>query len=81
MDPGSDHEVTKTLTLPKNVENGVYDNGHSYVIFDDEECTTVSHWDRMSDHTWYIFTDPSSDLVDKYTELGMALRREQENAE
>ena len=34
--------------------------------FNDAECETLSHWDRMSDRTFYIFTNPDEALTAKF---------------
>lgn len=44
-----------------------------YVRFLDEDCTTVSGWDGVSDVTFYYFLNPSEELMQRYKDLSNAL--------
>lgn len=69
VDHGTDHEFSRELTVPVNTEAGQMFGNTSAVCFDDADCETLSHWDRMSDKTLYIFTNPDNELTEKYQAL------------
>ena len=69
VDAGTDHAFSRELTVPVNTEAGQMFGNTSAVCFDDADCETLSHWDRMSDKTLYIFTNPDNELTEKYQAL------------
>ena len=69
VDGGTDHEFSRALTVPTNSEAGQVFGDTPWVCFSDADCETLSHWDRMSDRTIYIFTNPDDELNDKYQAL------------
>ena len=64
-DAGTDHELSVNYTVPVNCENKIFYDG-PVVLFDDADGTVLTHWDRMSDHTWYVFTEPDDALAERY---------------
>lgn len=83
VDPGSDHEFTESLTVPANNNFSLFYIGSSsvpMVSFDDADGTVVTHWDRMSDHTWYVFTNPDEELVERHEALVAELESAKEAA-
>ena len=66
IDAGTSDESTIVVTVPINTEGGFMEGDIPYVYFDDEECTVLTHWDRMSDHTYYVFTYPDDELMEQY---------------
>lgn len=68
VDPGTEHETVKTITVPANT--GCYlICEEPFVFFYDQEQTIVSGWDRMSDLTVYIYTNPGEALSQHFQEL------------
>lgn len=53
VDAGTDHAFSRELTVPTNTEAGQMFGDTPFVNFNDAECETLSHWDRMSDRTIY----------------------------
>jgi hypothetical protein len=39
------------------------------VYFNDADCKTLSHWDRMGDQTFCIFTNPDEALTAEFRAL------------
>lgn len=72
FDHGTDHELIKTLNVPANTECYLMCDA-PYVCFLDEDCTTVSGWDGVSDVTYYYFLNPSEELMQRYKDLSNAL--------
>lgn len=68
FDPGTEHEIEKTITMPANT-NCYMLCGVPYVYFYDLEQTIVSGWDRMSDLTVYVYTNPDEALTEHFGEL------------
>ena len=66
IDKGTDHEITRTLTVPVNTDCGFKVNNVPYVYFYDPDYTTLFSWDRMSDHTLYVITNPSEELIERF---------------
>ena len=81
VDPGSEQEFTRTLTIPENSDCGVIPYYIPIAIFNDPDCETLTHWDRKSDASFYIFTNPSDELVGKYQALMTKLRVEAAQAD
>ena len=69
IDPGTDHEIKRELTVPTNTEASQMFGEAPVVYFNDADCKTLSHWDRMSDRTFYIFTNPDEALTAEFQEL------------
>lgn len=75
IDHGTDHEIIRELTVPANMEAGMMYGSTPYVYFNDANCETVSHWDRKSDLSIYLFTNPDDELNERFqTLLEEALR-------
>nr|MCR5733661.1 hypothetical protein [Lachnospiraceae bacterium] len=68
-DPGTDHEISRKLTVPVNSDVSIDAGDTPFVYFNDPDCETLKHWDRMSDVSFYIFTDPDKALTEKYEKL------------
>ncbi|MBO4360841.1 MAG: hypothetical protein J5822_08180, partial [Eubacteriaceae bacterium] len=69
IDPGTDHERSREVTVPANSEFGyILGSDVSYVTFNDPDCTILANWDNISDFAWYVITDPSDEVVQKYSE-------------
>ena len=81
VDGGTDHEFSRALTVPTNSEAGQVFGDTPWVCFSDADCETLSHWDRMSDRTIYIFTNPDDELNDKYQALLAQVQQATEPAE
>ena len=69
VDAGTDHEFSRELTVPVNTEAGQMFGDTPVVYFNDADCETLSHWDRMSDRTIYVFTNPDDALIGKFQAL------------
>ncbi|MCR4658041.1 MAG: hypothetical protein K5770_17725 [Lachnospiraceae bacterium] len=69
FDPGTENELSYSYTIPENLDLRFRAGDKPVVFFDDPDCTTVSHWDRKSDKTFYVFTDPDEELQEKHAEL------------
>ena len=69
IDPGADHEIKREITVPANTEASQMFGEAPIVYFNDADCETLSHWDRMSDRSFYIFTDPDEELTAKFQTL------------
>lgn len=78
IDPGTDHETVRTLTLPANTDCRFSAVTTPYVYFYDPDCTRMSGWDGMSDLTVYIYTNPSDELTEKFMALYNATESNQE---
>ncbi len=65
VDPGTDHEAVKTITLPLNTSCDSICSSPT-VYFYDLEQTRCTGWDRMSDLTVYIYTDPDEALNQRF---------------
>ena len=72
VDPGTDRAFEKTATVPVGIEPMVFYEDTSYLSFGDADCETLPNWDGKSDYTWYIFTDPGKELLEKYNALWFA---------
>ncbi len=68
-DPGTDHEITRKVTVPINSDVGIKAGDVPYVYFNDPDCETLSHWDRISDNSYYIFTNPDEAVTEKYEKM------------
>ena len=55
VDPGTDKERTRTVTVPVNSVLDIYG---SPAVYDDAGATMPTSFDGMEDHTFYVFTDP-----------------------
>ena len=55
VDPGSEKERTRTVTVPINSVLDIYG---SPAVYDDAGATVPTSFDGMEDHTFYVFTDP-----------------------
>ena len=69
VDAGTDHAFSREITVPVNTEFGMMFGNAPVVFFDDPDCEALTHWDRMSDKTMYIFTNPSVELSEKFQTL------------
>ena len=69
VDAGTDHEFSRELTVPVNTEAGQMFGDTPFVYFNDADCETLSHWDRVSDRTIYVFTNPDDALIGKFQAL------------
>ena len=48
VDPGTDHELSKSLTMPvESMLNYYCDNMDKAICFDNAEATELTHWDGM----------------------------------
>ncbi len=75
FDPGTENEIRYSFTIPENM-NVMFSAGDKTTVeFDDPDGTTVSHWDRKSDLTRYIFTDPDEELLERYNNLVLQLMK------
>lgn len=81
IDADTDHEIKRELTVPTNTEASQMFGDVSLVYFNDAECETLSHWDRMSDRTFYIFTNPDEALTVKFQTLYDKVIQELQSAE
>ena len=68
FDPDTDHEVVNVMTVPVNT-NCSNICSVPYVYFYDKELTRCTGWDRMSDLTVYIYTNPDEALNQHFLEL------------
>ena len=66
IDQGTDHEVVRTIAVPANTECVFPSLDVPYIYFDDPECTTISYWDRLSDKTYYIITNPIEEENERF---------------
>ncbi len=69
VDPGTDHELSKVLTVPANSQASFLTGDQPYVLFNDPDNTTLTDWDGLTDISWYIYTDPSDELMDQYARV------------
>ncbi len=76
IDHGTDHELTKTLDLPAFTQFQLLCSS-PYVVFLDEDCTTITGWDGVSDATGYYFINPSEELIQRYNDIYDALMEAQ----
>ena len=81
VDAGSDHAFSRTLTLPVNTEAGMVFGDVPVVFFNDPKGETLAHWDRMSDLTMYLFTNPDEELSAGFRTLYDKLMQEMRSAE
>ena len=75
---GTEKAFDVSVRVPSYTEVNYFHDGNlgepgGWVYFDDAECTSLTKWDRISDFEKYFFTDPSEELLAKYTELYNAL--------
>lgn len=68
FDPDTDHEVVNTMTVPVNTSCYNFCSV-PYVYFYDKEQTRCTGWDRMSDLTVYIYTNPDEALIQHFQAL------------
>lgn len=66
FDPGTDHEAVSTITVPTNTECRIYGLDVPFAFFDDPDCTTITSWDMLSDHTFYVITNPSDEINERF---------------
>lgn len=66
VDAGTDHAFGRALTVPTNTDAGVLYGDVPFVYFNDPHGETLSHWDRMSDLSLYVFTNPDEELTAKF---------------
>lgn len=66
FDKGTDHEITRTLTVPANSDCRIPVLDVPCVYFYDSDYSTLYAWDRMSDHTIYFVTNPSEELIERF---------------
>lgn len=69
VDPGTDREIKREITVPVNSEGGFRNGDVPYVYFNDADCNKLEHWDRLSDNTYYVFTYPSDELTEKFNKM------------
>lgn len=81
VDAGTDHEFSRQLTVPVNTEAGMAFGDVPVVFFNDPDGETLAHWDRMSDLTMYIFTNPDEELSARYRTLYDKVMQELRSAE
>ncbi len=74
MDPETDHERIRSMAVAPGFGVTYISRGIPYVEFGDPGFTTDPYefWDRASDNTWYIYTDPDSALMAKYDAVSSA---------
>lgn len=80
IDAGTDHEIKRELTVPTNTEASQMFGEAPVVYFNDAECETLSHWDRMTDRAFYIFTNPDETLTVKFQTLYDKVVQEMQSA-
>lgn len=81
VDPGSDHEIDRQITVPVNTDAGMMFGYVPFVYFNDPDGETLSHWDRMSDLSLYIYTNPDEELTGKFQTLYEGVLREMQPKE
>lgn len=69
IDHGTDHEISRQLTVPVNTDAGMLFGDVPFVYFNDPDGETLTHWDRMSDLSLYIFTNPDEELTVRFQTL------------
>ena len=71
IDPGSDHESASSMTIASGTPITFVQGELDFLCFGDPECSSIPDWDwdQKSDYTWYIFTDPDDELVERYWEV------------
>lgn len=70
VDPGTEREFSKTLTIPVgSVVNFRCDNQSGTISADDPDVTKLTHWDGMVSKTVYLFTQPTDEQVERYYDL------------
>ncbi len=67
-DPGTGRERSESVSVPVNTEVRIGADA-SAVYFDDARASCLSHWDRMHDRTFYLFTAPSPELSARFSLL------------
>jgi hypothetical protein len=56
MNPGTDREVTESMTVPVG-STVIYVTNEDTTLYEDAECTVpAARWDKLSDMTWYLVT-------------------------
>lgn len=68
-DPGTDHEITRKVTVPINSDVTIKAGDVPFVFFNDPDCETLNHWDRISDNSYYIITYPDEVLTEKFKKM------------
>ena len=76
FDPGTNHEIVRTMTVPANTACDAICQSAPCVYFYDLEQTRCTGWDRMSDLTVYLYTNPDEALVQRFQELQDAKNEE-----
>lgn len=69
IDPDTERETVKTMTVPVYTNCWIVLDSAPYVYFYDREQTVLSGWDKTSDLTVYVFTDPDEELSRRFEEL------------
>ncbi|MBQ7624656.1 MAG: hypothetical protein IJS65_05230 [Clostridia bacterium] len=67
-DNGTEDELSVSVTLPKNTECS-YVCDDPLLSFDDPGYKTLTHWDRLSDRTFYYLRNPDEETVARYEKL------------
>lgn len=76
VDPGTDHELSKSMTMPVgSIINYICDNMDKAISFDNAEATELTHWDGMKSKSIYLFTDPTKEQRETYEKLLEKLRQ------
>ncbi len=81
VDPGTDHEFSRQLTVPVGTEAGMMHGNVPFVFFHDPDGETLIHWDRMSDNSAYVFTNPDEELTARFQALYDKVIQEMRSAE
>ena len=81
VDAGTDHAFSRALIVPTNTDAGVLYGDVPFVYFNDPHGETLSHWDRMSDLSLYVFTNPDEELTAKFQTVYEKVMREMRSAE
>lgn len=68
-DPGTDHEITRKVTVPINSDVSIKAGDVPFAFFNDPDCETLKHWDRISDNSYYIITNPDEALTEKFEKM------------
>lgn len=77
VDPGSDHETSRSITIPiGSIFSFRTDNQSRAICFDDAAASKVTHWDGLHSKTFYLFTDPTDEQIERYNTLLQELRAE-----
>lgn len=81
IDFGTEREMIRKFSVPVNMEASFMFGSVPFVYFNDPDCETLSHWDRMSDRSIYIFTYPDDELSEKFQNLMSEALKEMQTAE